>query len=99
MTGFLNTFGGSAVSPANVAFAAYSFSTNLTLYWPAFSAGNTNIAARFMNLTATNNSLNVSMPDATLTSVGQDVIIFNAGSDTFNVVDFNGGAIATITTG
>lgn len=99
MTSFLETFGSSAVSPSEVAFAAYSFSTSLTLYWPAFSAGQTNIAARFMNLTATNNSLNVSMPDATLVSVGYDVIIFNAGSDTFNVVDFEGGAIATIATG
>lgn len=96
---FLNTFGGSAVSPADVAYAAYTFDSDLVLYWPQFSAGQTNIAARFMNLTATIVSLNVSMPDATLTSTGQDVIIFNAGSDTFNVVDFDGGAIATITTG
>lgn len=99
MTSFTNVFGGSAVSPSEVAFAQYSFSTNLTLYWPAFSAGQTDVAARFMNLTATNNSLNVSMPDATLVSVGYDVIIFNAGADTFSVVDFNGGAIATIAAG
>ncbi len=96
---FLDTFSGSAVSPSEVAYAAYSFSSSLTLFWPQFSAGQTNIAARFMNLTATAGSLNVNMPDATLVSVGYDVIIFNAGSNTFNVVDFNGGAIATIATG
>lgn len=96
---FTQTFSGSAVSPSEVAFASYTFASNLTLYWPQFSAGQTNVAARFMNLTATNNSLNVFMPDATLVSVGYDVIIFNAGADTFNVVDFNGGAIATIATG
>lgn len=99
MTSFTETFGGSAVSPADVAYAAYSFSTNLTLYWPQFSAGQTNVAARFMNLTATAGSLNVSMPDATLNSVGYDAIIFNAGSDTFNIVDFEGGSIATIPSG
>lgn len=96
---FTNTFGGSAVSPADVAYASYSFAENLTLYWPQFSAGQTNVAARFMNLTATNTSLEAFMPDATLTSVGQDVIIFNEGSDTFDVVDFDGGAIATIAPG
>lgn len=98
-TVFTNTFGGSAVSPADVAYAAYTFSTDLVLFWPQFSAGQTNVAARFMNLDATAASRNVFMPDAELVSVGQDVIIFNAGSDTFNVVDFNGGAIATIASG
>lgn len=99
MTSFTNVFGGSAVNPSEVAYAAYSFSSSLTLFWPAFSAGNTDIAARFMNFTATNSGLNANMPDATLVSVGYDVIIFNAGSNTFNVVDFDGGAIATIAAG
>lgn len=96
---FTETFSGGVVSPAEVAFAAYSFSTPLVLFWPAFSNGQPNVAARFMNLTATNNSLDVFMPDATLVSVGYDVIIFNAGSDTFNVVDSQDGAIATIAAG
>lgn len=99
MTSFTNTFGGSPVSPAEVAYAAYSFGSNLTLYWPQFSAGQATVAARFMNLTATTTSLNVFMPDATLNSVGYDAIVFNAGMNTLNVVDFSGSAIATITPG
>ena len=99
MTSFLNTFGGSAVSPADVAYAAYSFGAPLVLVWPAFSNGNPDVCARFMNLTATAASLDVFIPDALLASVGQDVIIFNAGSNTFSVVDSTGGAIATITPG
>lgn len=99
MTVFTNTFGGSAVSPADIAFAAYSFSASTTLYWPQFSAGQTDIAARFMNITTTVSSLNITLPDATLTSPGQDIIIFNAGAQTFNVLDNDGGAVATITTG
>lgn len=98
-TNFLDSFSGSSVSPSQVAFASYSFSSNLTLFWPDFANGQTDIAARFMNMTATAGSLNVSMPDATLVSVGYDVIIFNAGSYTFDVVDSQGGAIATIATG
>jgi hypothetical protein len=96
---FTDTFGGSAVNPSDVAYAAYSFGAATSLVWPSFSAGNTNVAARFMSITATVSNINISMPDATLNSVGYDAIIFNAGSDSFNVVDFNGGAIATITTG
>lgn len=99
MSSFTDTFGGSSISPSQVSYAAYSFSTALVLFWPAFSAGNPDVAARFMNLTATANSLNVFMPDATLISVGQDSLIFNAGTDTFNVVNYSGGAIAAIAAG
>jgi hypothetical protein len=99
MTSFTETFSGSAIQPTDVAFAAYSFSSNLTLFWPQFSAGQTNVAARFMNMTATANSLNVYMPNATLVSVGYDVLMVNAGSDTFNVVTENGNAICTIAAG
>ena len=96
---FTQTFGNSPVSPASVAYAAYSFSSNLVLYWPEFSYGQPIVAARFMSLTATAGSLNVYMPDATLNSVGYDAIIFNAGSNTLNVVTYTGQAIATIASG
>lgn len=97
---FTDIFGGSSVSPSEVAYAAYSFGTGgLQLFWPQFSNGQPNVAARFMNLTATTTGLNVTMPDATLNSVGYDAIIFNAGMNSFNVVGFTGGAIATIAPG
>lgn len=98
-TSFTNIFGGSAVSPADVAFASYSFGSNLTLFWPQFSNGQPNVAARFMNLSATAATLNAAMPDATLASNGYDAIIFNQGAQNFNVVSLNGNAIATIAPG
>jgi len=96
---FTSTFGASPVSPVEVAYAAYTFNADLVLFWPQFSAGQTDVAARFMNMTATANSLSVFMPDATLNSVGYDAIIFNAGADTFDVVTFGGNAIVTIAPG
>lgn len=96
---FTDTFGGSPVSPAEVAYKAYTFATDLVLFWPQFSAGQSDVAARFMNMTASAGSLNVFMPDATLVSVGYDIIIFNAGSNTFHVVSATGAAIATIAAG
>ncbi len=96
---FINTFGGSAVSPADVAYASYTFGSNLILFWPTFANGQTNVAARFMNMTATASSLEVLMPDATLVSVGYDVLMVNVGSNTFNVVSLNGNAICTIAAG
>lgn len=99
MSSFTTTFGNSPVSPADVSYAPYSFQTSLTLFWPQFSQGQTNVAARFMNMTATASSLNVFMPDATLNSVGYDAIVFNAGLTTFNVVTYGGTAIVTIAPG
>ena len=96
---FTTTFGGSPVTPSQVAYASYSFSSSQNLYWPQFAAGQTNVAATFMNITTTASSVNISMPDATLQSVGYATIIFNAGSNSFNIVNYSGGAIATIAAG
>ena len=96
---FTTTFGNSPVSPANVGYAAYSFITNTNLYWPQFSSGQTNIVARFMNITTTASGLTISMPDATLQSVGFDTIIFNAGSNSFTISSFTGASIVTIAPG
>lgn len=96
---FTRTFGGSAISPSDVAYAAYTFTASATLYWPQFAFGQTNVAARFMAITTANPSLNIIMPDATLQSTGYDAIIFNAGSQSFNVVTQNGNAIVTIAPG
>lgn len=101
MTGniFTTTFGNSAVSPSQVAFAPYIFATNQVFFWPQFAGGQTNVAARFMNMTATVASLNAAMPDATLVSTGYDVIINNVGSFDINIVNFIGGTIATVPAG
>ena len=99
MSSFTTTFGNNPVSTSYVAFAAYSFGTSFASVWPAFSNNNPNVCAQFMNLTATASGLNFNMPDATQVSVGQAAIIFNAGSNSFNVVSLNGNAIATIATG
>lgn len=99
MTSFTETFGGSPVNPADVAYATYSFSSSVALFWPQFSQGQTNVAARFMNITTTVPAVNISMPDATQASVGYDTIIFNAGSNSFNIVTYGGTAIVTIAPG
>lgn len=97
--GFTDTFGGSPVSPAEVSFKAYTQATNLFLVWPQFSAGNPNVAARFMNISMTAATKHVVLPDATLVTVGQDNIIFNAGTNSFTVLDTGSNEIAVIAPG
>lgn len=99
MGSFLNTFGGSAVSPADVAFSAFSFSMDTQLYWPAFANNNPNIAARFMNVAPAAPNLNLILPDATLVSVGQDVIVNNTSGNSFTLGSYGGTTIGSITPG
>lgn len=96
---FTNSFGGSPINPAFVAYAAVSLQTSTQFYWPMFSAGQANVVARFMNVQSASSGLNLKMPDATLVSLGYDSIIFNGGSLPFNVVSSTGAAIATIQPG
>jgi hypothetical protein len=98
-SGFTSVFGGSPVNPSDVSYAAYSFGANLALSWPQFPSAQTSTAARFMSLTATTTGLDVSLPDATLQSVGFDTIISNPGSNTFTVTDYDGDTVASIAAG
>lgn len=93
---FTNTFGGGPTSPSQVAYASYTFGSNLTLFWPQFANGQSNVTATFMNVNATAPGLNLAMPDATLSSVGYATIIYNTGANAINIVNFSNGSIATI---
>lgn len=99
MSGFTSTFGGSPVSPADVAYRSFAPSMDVELVWPAFSAGNANVAARWMNVAPTVGGLNINMPDATLSSNGEDVIFNNVGAFAYNVVSYTGTTIAIVAPG
>lgn len=99
MGSFTQSFGGGAVSPTSPSYQQVALTANTAFYWPAFSGNNPNVIARFMNVTPALPGLNMSMPDATLASVGYDTIVFNPGSVSFNVVSLNGQAIAIIQPG
>lgn len=99
MTSFTQTFGGSAISPAQPSYQNPTLTANTQFYWPIFSAGNTNIIARFMNVVASQPNLNMIMPDATLASVGADTVVYNSGAQAVNVVSYSGTAIATVQPG
>lgn len=99
MTSFTDTFGGSAISPAQSSYQSITLIADTQFYWPAFSDGNANVISRFMRVTASTAGLNIRMPDASLASNGYDTIIYNAGINSLNVISFTGTAIATVAPG
>jgi len=98
MSGFTDVFGGSTVQPSDVQFSEITISASILTYWPAFATTG-QVMARIMKVNASAPSLTISMPDATLTGGGQDVLFDNSGSNTFTVLGFTGTVIATVAPG
>ncbi len=96
---YTDVFGGSTVQPSDVQFASVALSANITTAWPVYATGTTQVMARIMKVVASVGSLTISLPDATKTGTGQDVLFDNSGSNTFTVLDFAGNVVATMTAG
>ena len=87
---YVSPFTGDVIQPTDVSFRAVTLSANTQLNWPSNSTTNTDFAARIMQVTATAGSLNLYMPPANQTSVGNDALIRNIGANTFTVKDYAG---------
>jgi hypothetical protein len=87
---YVSPFTGDVIQPTDVSFRAVTLSANTQLDWPSNSTSSTDFAARIMQVTATAGSLNLFMPPANQTSVGNDALIRNIGANTFTVKDYAG---------
>jgi len=83
-------FTGNVVQPTDVSYRAFTISANTQLEWPINGNATNDYAARIMEVTASSGSLNLYMPPANQTSVGNDALIRNVGSNTFVVKDYAG---------
>lgn len=96
---YISPFTGNVIQPTDVSFRAFTMSTDVVLSWPINGSATDNYAARIMQVTATTTGLDLYMPPASQTSVGTDALIRNVGSNTFTVVDSDGGTIVAIPAG
>ena len=97
---YVSPFTGDVIQPTDVSFRAVTLSANTQLNWPSNSTTNTDFASRIMQVTATAGSLNLYMPPADQTSVGNDALIRNIGANTFTVKDYAGtNTIVTVAAG
>ena len=87
---YVSPFTGDVIQPTDVSFRAVTLSANTQLNWPSNSTTSTDYASRIMQVTATAGSLNLYMPPADQTSVGNDALIRNIGANTFTVKDYAG---------
>lgn len=93
-------FTGTVVQPTDVSYRSVTLSANTQLQWPINGNATNDYAARIMQVTATAPGLALWMPPANQTSVGNDALIRNVGSNSFTVKDYNGtNTIITIAPG
>ena len=98
MTTYVDPYTGVTINPSQVGYESLSISTDTVLQWPI--NGNTaNVVANQIDVTATVGSLKLFLPPATQVSTGASVIIRNAGSNAFTVVNTSGGTIVSVASG
>lgn len=99
MSSYTRVFGGQTVDPADLSYQAYTLTASITLVWPFQATQDSNVAAAKIDVNPTLASLTVTMPDATVVSVGQDILANNTGANTFTLLDNTGGTIIAIPPG
>jgi hypothetical protein len=93
-------FAGTVVQPTDVSYRSVTLSANTQLQWPINGNATDDYAARIMQVTATASGLELRMPPANQTSVGNDALIRNVGANSFTVKDYAGtNTIITIAAG
>lgn len=96
---YTDVFGGDAVHAVPNSYAYYAITAALYLQWPYTQTSGANVTADIIDITASPAGLPVVMPDATLVSVGEDVVINNIGGSAFTVQGNDGHTIISIPPG
>lgn len=97
---FVSPFTGTVIQPTDVSYRSITLSANTQLEWPINGNATDDYAARIMQVTATSGGLQLRMPPANQTSVGNDALIRNVGGQSFTVTDYLGAnTIITIAPG
>jgi hypothetical protein len=100
MPSYNSVFSGNVIQPTDVSYRSVTLAANTQLEWPINGNATDDYVARIMDVTATSAGLSLFMPPANQTSVGNDSLIRNVGSNTFTVKTYdNVGTIITIAPG
>jgi len=100
MTNYTDRFGGEPVSPSSLSYRALTVSsTPYQFSWPEYDDGSNTTVAVLTEVTCASSGYTLKMPPANQVGAGSVTVLRNVGANSFDVVDFNGSAIATIAAG
>jgi hypothetical protein len=97
MTSYTTVFGGNSVRPADQSLSAITLATDTALVWP--TDGGSPATSAIIEVDPTVASKKITLPDAQNASDGETITFRNVGANSFSVVDYAGGAVATIASG
>jgi len=94
---YTSVFGGTTIYPSDPSYLPIALDADIALEWPLESNSPTYPAARFIDVT-TSGAYEIALPDATQASPGETILFNNlsGSTNTFNLVDDAGGAVATV---
>lgn len=95
---YTSIFGGATINPTLLSYASYTITSSRVLVWPFEALDDSSVAADKLDISA-GAGLTVTMPNATLVSVGQDILFNNVGANTFTVLDSAGNTLASVASG
>jgi hypothetical protein len=98
---FTNIFTGNPVWAANVSYVSLSITANTTLNWPTQFLDVGNVVGGWTAISVNNSGYSITLPNATLASVGQSIVFINTSSSNFSfmIKDNGGTTLATISLG
>lgn len=93
--GYTNIFGGLTSFPSQVSERNVTLTVSTVLVWPTEDTTSQNPVARIMDVVASSTGLTMTMPPANQTGVGNTTLFYNAGVNSFSVLD-NGGTVQAV---
>ena len=90
---------GTPVNPSRLSLNIIALTANLTLDWPWVNQDTDDVVAYVNRVTPDAAGRTITMPAGNQAPAGQDQLFQNIGADSFEVLDANGGSIATVLPG
>lgn len=95
MLSYQQVFGGGLVYPSDASYSGTALSASATLRWPT-EIGSTPLACAIMDVSPSTPGVSITLPDATLVSVGENILFNNVGLYTVNILKSDGTQIVSI---
>lgn len=99
---YVDIFGGSAVSPAEVSYQRLTINavnTGATLQWPGYQGVGSSVVSKILELTSDQVGRTIRLPDATQVSVGESILIVGVGAFVIQVQESDGTSLLTLNPG
>ncbi len=99
MSNAFTAVGGTPVNPSRTSLNVIALTDDITLEWPWVEQDTAEAVAYINEVTPDAAGWTITMPAASGAPTGQDQMFINRGADSFEVLDADGGSIATVNAG